>query len=101
MTYKNFYFLGIGGIGMSAIARYFNAKGFNVAGYDRKRSKLCEELEAEGIAIHYEDKVEAIANALKTNRIRWWFIRLPFRRNTANFNISSRMASQFRSVRKF
>lgn len=68
MTYKNFYFLGIGGIGMSAIARYFNAKGFNVAGYDRKRSKLCEELEAEGIAIHYEDKVEAIADAFKNKQ---------------------------------
>ena len=61
MNYKNIYFLGIGGIGMSAIARYFAAKGFGVAGYDRTRSRLCEELEAEGIAIHYTDDVAQIA----------------------------------------
>lgn len=61
MNYKNIYFLGIGGIGMSAIARYFKAKGYNVAGYDRTRSRLCEELEAEGIAIHYIDDVAQIA----------------------------------------
>lgn len=61
MNYKNIYFLGIGGIGMSAIARYFKAKGYNVAGYDRTRSRLCEELEAEGILIHYADDVALIA----------------------------------------
>lgn len=61
MQYTNIYFLGIGGIGMSAIARYFKAKGFRVAGYDRTRSRLCEELEAEGIAIHYTDEVAQIA----------------------------------------
>lgn len=61
MQYKNIYFLGIGGIGMSAIARYFKAKGYAVAGYDRTRSVLCEELEAEGIAIHYVDDVKQIA----------------------------------------
>ncbi len=61
MNYKNIYFLGIGGIGMSAIARYFAAKGYVVAGYDRTRSRLCEELEAEGIAIHYTDDVAQIA----------------------------------------
>lgn len=61
MQYTNIYFLGIGGIGMSALARYFKAKGFGVAGYDRTRSRLCEELEAEGIAIHYTDDVAQIA----------------------------------------
>ncbi len=61
MQYTNIYFLGIGGIGMSAIARYFKAKGFGVAGYDRTRSRLCEELEAEGIVIHYTDDVAQIA----------------------------------------
>lgn len=60
MRYKNVYFLGIGGIGMSALARYFKAKGFEVAGYDRTRSMLCEELEAENILIHYDDSVELI-----------------------------------------
>ena len=54
------YFLGIGGIGMSAIARYFKAKGFNVAGYDRTSTVLTRELEAEGIMINYVDEVEAI-----------------------------------------
>ena len=60
MLYKNYYFLGIGGIGMSAIARYFNHKGCAVAGYDRVRSELCAELENENIDIHYEDAVDFI-----------------------------------------
>ena len=49
------YFLGIGGIGMSALARYFKAKGYEVAGYDRTPSPLTHRLEAEGIDIHYVD----------------------------------------------
>lgn len=60
MIYTNIYFLGIGGIGMSALARYFKAKGFDVAGYDRIRSMLCEELEAENISIHYDDSIKLI-----------------------------------------
>lgn len=53
--YKNIYFIGIGGIGMSAIARYYNAKGYAVSGYDKTPSPLTEALEAEGINVHYED----------------------------------------------
>ena len=49
------YFLGIGGIGMSALARFFNAKGYDVAGYDRTASPLTRRLEAEGISVHYTD----------------------------------------------
>lgn len=49
------YFLGIGGIGMSALARYFKAKGYEVAGYDRTPSPLTHRLEDEGIIIHYVD----------------------------------------------
>lgn len=49
------YFLGIGGIGMSALARYFKAKGYEVAGYDRTPSPLTHCLENEGISIHYVD----------------------------------------------
>lgn len=60
MEYKNVYFLGIGGIGMSALARYFLHEGRRVAGYDRTRSRLTEELEAEGAAVHYEDDVRLI-----------------------------------------
>lgn len=53
---KKVYFIGIGGIGMSAIARYFKFKGLEVAGYDRTPSDLTRELEAEGIPVHYEDR---------------------------------------------
>ncbi len=53
--YKNIYFLGIGGIGMSALARYFYSKGFNVAGYDKTPSPLTDELQKEGIVCHFED----------------------------------------------
>ncbi len=49
----NVYFIGIGGIGMSAIARYYKRKGNEVSGYDRTPSPLTAELEAEGIAVHY------------------------------------------------
>ena len=57
---KNVYFIGIGGIGMSAIARYYKFKGLNVAGYDRTPSDLTHELESEGIAVHYEDRPDLI-----------------------------------------
>lgn len=52
---KNVYFLGIGGIGMSALARFFRHEGSRVAGYDLTRTPLTEALEAEGVAIHYSD----------------------------------------------
>ena len=55
MEYSNIYFIGIGGIGMSAIARYYRFKGLNVSGYDRTPSELTAELEKEGIAVHYDD----------------------------------------------
>ena len=58
--YKNYYFIGIGGIGMSAIARYFHNTGHNVSGYDKTPSALTARLEKEGIAIHYEDDISAI-----------------------------------------
>ncbi|MDE5708967.1 MAG: UDP-N-acetylmuramate--L-alanine ligase [Alistipes sp.] len=60
MEFPKVYFLGIGGIGMSALARYFLHEGRQVAGYDRTPSQLTRELEAEGAAIHYNDCVEAI-----------------------------------------
>jgi UDP-N-acetylmuramate--alanine ligase len=52
---KKIYFIGIGGIGMSAIARYFRFHGKEVSGYDRTFTALTQQLEAEGIAVHYED----------------------------------------------
>jgi UDP-N-acetylmuramate--alanine ligase len=57
---KNVYFLGIGGIGMSALARYFNFMGRNVAGYDRTQTELTDNLQAEGIDIHFEDDIRNI-----------------------------------------
>lgn len=54
------YFIGIGGIGMSAVARFFHAKGVKVSGYDKTSTVLTKELEASGIAIHYEENVELI-----------------------------------------
>ena len=54
-TFKKIYFLGIGGIGMSALARYFNLKGFDVSGYDKTPSQLTDKLMEEGIAIHFDD----------------------------------------------
>jgi UDP-N-acetylmuramate--alanine ligase len=57
---KNIYFIGIGGIGMSAIARYYNAKGFKVSGYDKTPSPLTHALESEGIEVHYEDNTDFV-----------------------------------------
>ncbi|MBO4756321.1 MAG: UDP-N-acetylmuramate--L-alanine ligase, partial [Bacteroidales bacterium] len=57
---KNVYFIGIGGIGMSALARYYKFKGYEVAGYDRTPSDLTAQLEQEGISVHYEDRPDLI-----------------------------------------
>lgn len=59
------YFLGIGGIGMSALARYFKAAGKNVAGYDKTPTALTDELISEGIAIHFDDNMELVPAAFK------------------------------------
>ena len=62
---KDIYFIGIGGIGMSAIARYYNHAGYRVSGYDLTPSKLTANLEAEGIDIHYEDDINRIPEDIK------------------------------------
>ncbi len=59
-TIKNIYFIGIGGIGMSALARYFVAKGCVVSGYDKTKTILTEALTELGINIHYEDDIRQI-----------------------------------------
>lgn len=58
--FTQYYFLGIGGIGMSALARYFYTKGFRVAGYDRTETKLTSDLQAEGIAVCFDEAVNQI-----------------------------------------
>jgi len=60
--FKAVYFVGAGGIGMSALARYFLKRGLVVAGYDKTPSELTRQLEREGMLIHYEENVKAIPN---------------------------------------
>lgn len=62
---KSVYFIGIGGIGMSALARYFLSKGKYVAGYDLTRTDLTAHLEQENARIHYEDDVMQIPEECK------------------------------------
>ncbi|MFZ9300084.1 MAG: Mur ligase domain-containing protein, partial [Chitinophagaceae bacterium] len=54
---KHIYFIGIGGIGMSALARYFVSLGITVSGYDKVSTPLTQQLEKEGMAVHYVDDV--------------------------------------------
>ena len=63
--YKNVYFIGIGGIGMSALARYFNYHGVKVGGYDKTPSSLTEKLIEEGCEIHFEDLGDKIPKTFK------------------------------------
>ncbi len=67
-NYDTVYFLGIGGIGMSALARWFNQQGMFVAGYDRTPTPLTSELEKEGIQIHFEDDIKLIPSQVETNK---------------------------------
>ena len=63
-AFQYIYFLGIGGIGMSALARYFNAMGKSVSGYDKTPTKLTDQLIAEGIDIHFEDNIQLVQPAI-------------------------------------
>jgi len=65
---RSVYFLGIGGIGMSALARYYRHEGLFVAGYDRTPSVLTAALEQEGVSIHYEDNPSAIPPSVLEDR---------------------------------
>ena len=64
-NYKSFYFIGIGGIGMSALARYFRSLGKNVLGYDKTQTKLTEKLQEEEIVISFEDKISKEIQSLQ------------------------------------
>jgi len=85
---QNFYFVGIGGIGMSALARYFKFQGKEVYGYDKTPSDITKDLIAEGISIQFEDEVEKLPETMqdkenilvvftpaipKSNKILSWF----------------------------
>ena len=72
MNYKNLhsvYFIGVGGIGMSSIARYFISKDVAVSAYDKTRTKLTDQLSYEGINIHYEDDYSLIPNIKKIDLV--------------------------------
>jgi UDP-N-acetylmuramate--alanine ligase len=60
---KNIYFVGVGGIGMSALARFYAFRGYNVAGYDLTKTKLTRALETEGISVSYTDIPETVSAA--------------------------------------
>ena len=64
---ENYYFVGIGGIGMSALARYFKLQGKNVFGYDKTPSKITASLIDEGIAIQFKDEVSLIPEVIQEN----------------------------------
>lgn len=64
MGFKTYYFVGIGGIGMSAIARYLKNNGHNIYGYDRTRTQLTAELEKEGMNITYEDDINHLPEVI-------------------------------------
>src|SRR5664279_5618035 len=59
-TISRIYFIGIGGIGMSALARYYLAKNASVCGYDKTTTALTKQMESDGIHIHYEDNVDEL-----------------------------------------
>ena len=64
----NIYFIGVGGIGMSALARYFHATGKKVAGYDKTPTKITKNLQNIGISIHFDDTLESIPSECKNKK---------------------------------
>ncbi len=68
---KNVYFIGIGGIGMSALARYFKFRGLEVSGYDKTPSDLTAALEREGISVHYEDRPDLVPADVEETLVIW------------------------------
>ncbi|TAE39744.1 MAG: UDP-N-acetylmuramate--L-alanine ligase [Runella slithyformis] len=75
--FKYVYFLGIGGIGMSALARWFAINGFVVAGYDRTPTPLTNKLQTEGIAVHFDDDIAQIPLPFKENKAQTLVIFTP------------------------
>ena len=61
---KNIHFVGIGGIGMSAVARYFNQRGSKISGYDKTETTLTKKLVSEGMKIHYKDDINLIPEGI-------------------------------------
>lgn len=83
-TIKSVYFIGAGGIGMSALIRYFLSKGKKVAGYDRTSSELTERLITEGVQIHYEENINLIPEVCKDKASTLVSIPPPCRKSMQN-----------------
>jgi UDP-N-acetylmuramate--alanine ligase len=73
----NVYFIGIGGIGMSALARYFKNIGKEVAGYDKTSTALTKELIDNGIAIHFDDSIDLVPKDFSSKTL-WLLLLLLF-----------------------
>lgn len=90
---KHIYFLGIGGIGMSSLARYFKHQGIQISGYDRTKTDLTTALEQEGILIHYQENISKISSdidlVIYTPAIPKESIELEYIRNK-NLNLKKR-----------
>ena len=99
-TLKSVYFIGAGGIGMSALVRYFLSKGKNVGGYDRTPSELTEKLIEEGAAIHYEDSSDQIPASFRDASSTLVVYTL-FPKHIKSLPISVKMDSRYRNVRKY
>ncbi|WP_372766828.1 UDP-N-acetylmuramate--L-alanine ligase [Lutibacter sp.] len=82
----NIYFVGIGGIGMSAIANYFKSNGKNVAGYDKVSTKITKSLQQMGIEVHFEDSVNLIPSEFKDNEHTLVVYTPAIPKNNAEFN---------------
>ena len=93
---KAVYFVGAGGIGMSAIARYYLNRGLVVGGYDKTPSVLTRQLEKEGMLLHYEENVDEIPHACK-NPQSCLVIYTPAIRNCSS---SAPVASRYRSAHR-
>ena len=89
-TLKSVYFIGAGGIGMSALVRYFLSKGKNVGGYDRTPSELTEKLIEEGAAIHYEDSSDQIPASFRDASSTLSYILLLFPKHIKSLPISGK-----------
>ena len=74
---KNIFFIGIGGIGMSALARYFNSEGYFVCGYDRTSSPITDQLNQEGIGVFFEDHLSSIDNKFIQNSDECFIVYTP------------------------
>lgn len=94
MKKNRIYFIGIGGIGMSALARYFLDEGWTVGGYDRAESDLTRRLSDAGAKIHYEDDVKLIPDEFLDPELTAWSTRLPCRRNIPNSRCSASAGSR-------